>query len=616
MAKKRNAQPAKTAEAEVVPITKRIDQASARGDTANRDMLERVKLKIASTPEHVTKRYGVDDDAEPGQTRVVAEDPWSTLAAEGKVIQPPFDMLTLSMLPEHSSELGQCVEAMAANIDLLGHRQVARVKVDDPSVEVPEDLRKEVLKERVYLANFFEYCTHESFSEFREKLRKDMETTGNAYWEVIRDVKGRIQQFVHLPSYQMRLTKQDDKPIKVDRAILRMEEDGSVVTDKITEYRRFRRYVQARTATGRSGFQSIGTPKAWFKSFGDPRVLNCETGEWETKTKPVPPERRATEVVHIALYSPRTPYGLPRFIGNLLSIYGDRAAEEINYTTFRNNNIPSMMILVSGGQLTEGTIQRLESFVESQIQGSDNYSKFVIVEAEDTAEDSEEAGQIKLAVERMTKDQHNDALFQNYSKNNQDKIRRAFRLPPILVGRADDYTRTTADTSRRVGDEQVFQPERDKFDAIINRFIYPDMGIRYHKFKTNTPNTTDNESLTKILAGSEKTGGMTPRIARQMLESILSIDLPDFPADFQADVPFSLTMAEAVKNQADPAEPGQQVTALKAYKVLKALLGDAMPDVLSDDDPVVGVLKAMNAKLEADWQAAAFTGTEPSEGEG
>jgi PBSX family phage portal protein len=467
----------------------------------------------------------------------------------------------------------------------------------------------------VYLANFWEYCTQESFSEFREKVRKDLETTGNAYWEVIRDAKGKIQQFVHLPSYQMRLTKLDDNPIKIERPILRLQEDGSVEVDKVPEWRRFRRYVQARSAAGRSGFQSVGAPKAWFKSFGDPRNVNCETGEVEAKNKPVPEGKRATEVVHLALYSPRTPYGLPRFIGNLLSIYGDRAAEEINYTTFRNNNIPSMMILVSGGQLTEGTVKRLESFVESQIQGSDNYSKFVIVEAEETAEEGEEAGQIKLAVERMTKDQHADALFQNYSKNNQDKIRRAFRLPPILVGRADDYTRTTADTSRRVGDEQVFQPERDKFDALINRIIYPDMGIRYHKFKTNTPNTTDNLSVVQILSGSEKTGGMTPRIARQMLESILSVDLPEFPADFPADVPFSLTMAEAVKNQADPAEPGQQVTALKAYKVLKALLGDAVPDVLDDADPVVAVIKAMDDKLEREWQQSALTGTDASEPE-
>src|SRR5690606_9999140 len=119
---------------------------------ANRDMLERTKMKLVAPQEEVQKRYSADDNAEPGKTQTVAEDPWSTLAAEGKVIQPPFDMLTLSMLPEHSSELGQCVEAMVANIESLGHRQVSRVKLDDPQSNVDDELKKAVIKERVYLA--------------------------------------------------------------------------------------------------------------------------------------------------------------------------------------------------------------------------------------------------------------------------------------------------------------------------------------------------------------------------------------------------------------------------------------------------------------------------------
>ena len=90
------------------------------------------------------------------------------------------------------------------------------------------------------------------------------------------------------------------------------------------------------------------------------------------------------------------------------------------------------------------------------------------------------------------------------------------------------------------------------------------MEAKYHVFKSNSPNTTDNSELVRILSGAEKTGGMTPRIARQVLEDILGIDLPPFTADFDPDTPFSLTMAQAVKNQADPTEPGQQVTALKS----------------------------------------------------
>lgn len=604
------------AQATEVDVTKRAEG----HNTTNKRVLEAAKMSLVTMD--VEKRFesGASDGAAPGASNAAPEDPWETLAAEGRIVQAPFDLFSLSQLREQSSELGQCVDAMVANIDQLGHRQVPRVKIEDPEIaeKIGEGILKKIKEEYVMLQNFFEYCTNESFTEFRLKYRTDLEQTGNTYFEVIRDAKDAVQQFVHLPSYQMRLAKQDDEAIQYDRKIMKMQvEDYSVEIDTVKEYRRFRRFVQGRSVQGRVGFTS-STKLVWFKSFGDPRHLNKNTGEYESEASEgkaaviVPVRERATEVIHTAIYCSRSPYGLPRYIGNLLSIYGDRAAEEINFTTFKNNNIPSMMIMVSGGQLTDATIDRLKTFTESQIQNSDNRSKFIIVEAETVADEGEDQGQVRIQVERMVKDQHNDALFQNYSEKNQDKIRRCYRLPPLLVGRADDYTRTTAETSKRVADEQVFQPNRNEFDNLFNRVIYPVMGVQFHKFKSNTPSTTDNESLINILANAEKTGGVTPRIARKILEMVLSEDLGPFPKDFDADVPFSVTMAEAVKNVGDPAEPGQQVTALKraqtsvrAVNVLKAFFGDDfLPDAIPDgEDPTLFILKRMNEKLEVKWQS-------------
>ena len=58
-------------------------------------------------------------------------------------------------------------------------------------------------------------------------------------------------------------------------------------------------------------------------------------------------------------------------------------------------------------------------------------------------------------------------------------------------------------------------------------------------------------------------------------------ELPPFKDDprLDPDMPFSLAMAEAVKNKGDPTEPGQQLTALKALGILGddglAMSGDA-----------------------------------------
>jgi len=592
---------------------------TAQSNKANHRALQNVRAHVIEV--NVNKKT-TTTEGEPGKSQRTPNDPFVDLAASGDVIEPPFDILTLAMLKENNTELGQCLDAMTTNIGGFGYRFVSRVK-DTPQKKVPEALSTEVKNEKARLDNFFMYCTRESFIEFRAKQDEDLEATGNAYFEVIRDNAGKIQAFTHLPSYQIRIGRIEDEHQHVDRPILEIQPDGSVKIVKVKEYRRFRKYVQSHAMWRRNLTILGGRNMRWFKEFGDERVYDVKTGEIKDENWPV--EKRANEVIHRAIYSTRSSYGLPRFIGNLLSIFGDRASEEINFVTFSNNNIPSMVIMVSNGQLTEGTIGRLESFVESQIQGSDNYSKFLLMEAEGTLE-GEEGNQVKMEIKPLVAEQHKDALFQAYSKNNQEKIRRAFRLPPIFVGKSDDYTRSTAETSRRLADEQIFAPEREKFDALFNRILFPEMGILYHRYRSNSPNVTDDDKLVKILAGAEKTGGITPAIARNILEDILGTELPDFPPEFASDVPFSLTMAAAVKNQADPAEPAQQVTALKQLydnvfddepeetEVECEKCGhEQMVPVEASADPMVDHLVTLNRRMEKKWQEAVIKTDEDEE---
>jgi len=426
----------------------------------------------------IRKQESITETAK-GKSKQLPEDPLENLIETGEVIEPPFEMLTLAMLSEHSTELGQCIAAMETNIEAFGHRLIPRVNIEKP--DLTDDEKKivgQVKAERIQLDNFFAYAAFpDSFTKFRRKLRVDLEHTGNAYFEVIRNVAGKIQAFSHVPSYQMRLAKLEPDFDLYDVPMLQIQKDGSIAIETIKASRRFRRFVQGRILHRRDLSFAGGLAVRWFKEFGDPRHYDCDTGEMESEKKKIPVEKRANEIVHLKLYSSRSPYGIPRYVGNLLSIFGDRASEEINYITFSNNNIPSMFLLVSNGQLTQGSIDRIKDFTEAQIQGQDNFSKFIIVEAESPEVEGEDSGQVKIDVKPLTSEQHKDALFQNYSKNNQDKIRRAFRLPPLLVGRTDEYTRATVEASRRMADEQIFAPERDDVDDFINLRIFPAMGI-------------------------------------------------------------------------------------------------------------------------------------------
>lgn len=485
-----------------------------------------------------------------------------------RIVEPPFNLLTLAKLPEQSSELRQCVDAMVANVEGFGHRLACRWNTDRGT---PDKVRTQIEDERVRLENLLTAVAEGmSFTELRRRTRDDLETTGNAYWEVIRSASNEIVGLKHLPSYQMRLGMADEGYTKTSVPTLQIQ-NGDLVLERRVIYRRFRTYVQGHltiASTTRTGHVITSSRVAairWFKSFGDPRVFDNETGEvvpddrigdWERTGRRMPSGRQASEVIHWRIYSGRTPYGIPRYIGNTPGILGERKAAEVNLSTLSNNNVPSMILAVSNGMLTEETITRIEQFAET-LQSDDNRSRFLIVEGEGAVE-GEDAGHVKIDVKPLVDVQTKDALFTEYTKQCKDSIRRAFRLPPIFVGATEEYTRATAEASRRLADEQVFAPERREVDWLINTVLLSEMGFRYWRFESRTPNVTDNQELIGMLSAAERTGGVTPRISRQVVEDVFqsAVDAPALdPEKFDPDVPFSLTMAEAVKAQGGTAGP-------------------------------------------------------------
>jgi PBSX family phage portal protein len=531
------------------------------------------KIRALVLPVNAPNRVDVEKQDEAESNLKPLED----LIRQGRVIPPPFNLHVLSQLPEQNSELNQVIEAMEQNVvgfgwrleatptiatALVGARPADGQELEDPDIDI-DQLREDVEDEWERVDEFLSYGNWDpdSFTYLRRQQRKDLEATGNTFLELITNRAGEPVNFRHAPSYRMRLSILDEEFTTYPE--VRVVGRGSrrrLVTR--TRRKRFRRFVQVDNFGSRSKL-------TWFKEWGDPRPISARTGEVLASDRNQ--ERLANPMIHRRIYAPRTPYGVPRYMGNLLAILGGRAAEEINYSTFRNNQIPSMMLMVSNGQLTQDTIDRIADFAEHHIQGDDNYSRFLIVEAEPD-DGVEGGGQVKIEAKPLTQAQHDDALFVKYEDGNADKVRRAWRLPPIIVGRSDDYTRATADTSRRIAEEQVFEPERREEDWHWNRVLVA-KGMAFHEFRTNSPNVTNDQDLIRVMAAAEKSGAMTPRLARAILSDILGRPVSGVDSEVvPVDVPFTLTMAEAVKNQANPAEPGQSVTAMKADDIATSLL--------------------------------------------
>jgi len=443
-----------------------------------------------------------------------------------RIIDPPYNQRNLLTLKEKSNVLTSCVNSMVTNTVGFGWRLRERI--------MPDDLRRkfesEIIREKMSLLTWLE-SVHptESFTALREQAKDDQHSCGNGYLELIENKAGRLVGLNHVHGHCIRLCERQKRAVKVD--VPRIRPDKNFMIEDVAMWHRFRKFVMM-----------VGTKPLFFKEAGDPRMLDRYTGEYG---KDIPFNCRATSLLHFKNYFAAYAYGLPVWIGDTLSVVGSREAEEVNYATLRNNSIPSMFVIVENGSLTQESVDRLREWTEQQIQRSANRSKFIILEGETSDEGIINPTDFKIKVEPLKQLQQEDQLYQELDKNNRDKVRQAFRLPPIFVGRADDYTRATADTSRDIADEQVFAPERNGDDFKTNRFILLPLGSRFHVFRSNHPNITDDIELIRLMGIAEKSGGMTPRRADRIIRDVFGDDIGPMPTGIDLDKPFTITFAEA-----------------------------------------------------------------------
>ncbi|MEP0841210.1 MAG: phage portal protein [Phycisphaerae bacterium] len=515
------------------------------------------------------------------------EDLSAAFASAGALV-PPYDPEALCLVLEHSNSLRQNVDAYATNIDGFGHRlepaidfdaedadqrvadcvalerQAAKERGDlgadalvEPTGEEVTARKRELMLlarvEKARLQSFFDFCCFDhSFVDLRRRTRQDLEVTGNAYWEVLRNNRGEVARLVHVSAQSVRLLPLDPAPVEVEEKV----RISPVAYETVSARRRLRRFVQIQ-----------GVESVFFKAFGDPRVVSKKTGEVFADAgmllRTRPDDAPATELLHFSIHSPRSPYGVPRWVGTLLAVLGSRQMEEVNFLYFENKSVPPLALLVSGGKLSEPSIPRIERFIEENLKGKNNFHKVLILEAEGGSGSGENA-RAKIELRPLTDAQQQDALFQLYDERNIDKVGSAFRLPRLLRGESKDFNRATAESALRFAEDQVFQPERDEFDFLINRKLLADMGIRFWRFRSQTPVTRDPERMTAMVERLVRVGVLTPEEGRLLASDIFNRDFRKISDDW-VKRPITLTLAGIQTGVED----------LRAHTAKGSLLDDA-----------------------------------------
>lgn len=372
------------------------------------------------------------------------------------IVQPPFNPSTLVALVTRNNILAQCVQAMEVNIDGTGYM----LEKLDPTGEDNE-------KEKELLEGFLnEPYPDTSIVSIRRDLRYDLEATGNAYLEVMRNPAGEIIMLRRLDSTMMRLVRLDEA-VTVEKEI---DRNGKKVKAKMSL--RERRFAM-----------KVGNKVIYFKEYGASRNLDRDTGMWEGEEKDpdsgkkLSIDKQASEVIHFTLERDATThYGLPRWINQLPSILGSRKAEEFNLEFFDSGGLPPAITYIQGGALVQDVKEQLMGFLSGN-----SPHRMAVVEVQSTSGTLESAGSVKVSTERFG-DSKSDSMFQSYDSKCEEHVRVGFRLPPLFVGRAQDYNFATAMTAYLVTEAQVFDPERKEFDEIFNKKILKHLGAETYRF--------------------------------------------------------------------------------------------------------------------------------------
>lgn len=431
------------------------------------------------------------------------------------LLQPPYDPSILHFISENNNTLMQCVNAMAQNIEGFGHEFVYDLSDSD----IRRQYEAAINEESERLHRFFKYVTPTmDFVELRKKLRIDLETTGNAYLELIRTSDKRLVGFEHLPAVTMRLTQKERDYIESNIKIPIPTPTGYEYTEEYA-MRRFRKYCQVVNYVG----AGTSFSKVWYKEYGDPREMDKTSGRYLEEGK----VGDAHEVVHFKIDNTRYEYGIPRWIGNLLAALGSRDADEVNNNFFQNGGLYQMAVLVSGGSLNQRTAEKLAKLL-NRTKGKDFAHTALILETETPDNlNLQNINRSKVDIKPLNK--HTDMLFEKYQEYTTNRIRSSFRIAPIYIGMIQDYTNANAETSKEVTEEQVFQPERLMIDNFINRFVFPELDVKFHRFSTKGPSKHKAEQAAKVMEAFKDV--ITGREARELLDTVTEIELSDVDED-------------------------------------------------------------------------------------
>jgi capsid portal protein len=517
------------------------------------------KKVIARQDEQAVYRQGEADDV----------DVFAGQYGQWGLLEPQYSFSKLYAIVGESEALQWCVAAMVEGCEGNGH---AFDFLGDRKSE--KDTDSEKLNETT-LKDFFDEVNRDgSFAVARERWRTDLEATGNAAFEIARNELGEIVGLWHIPITFCRMTPPEIDSQMIDWTTRRA---GKQVTMRYRyQFRKFCRYLPYQ-----------GYKATWFKELGDKRIMNKHDGSFHVNPAEVAPEDRASEIWWTKLPFKNMDYGAPRWIGALTTIKGRILANFVNYDLFNNQGIPPLLIIAAGGHFTDGTLDEVENTLESW-RDPEKFNRVCLMEIEQNELGFGDSTQNKVTVliEKLRDARAEDYMFSQFLEYSALVIGQCWRMAQLLLGSSKDYSLASAYAAQQTAEQQVFAPERRKFDEQVKlKIIRAEFHIWSWTIKSLGPQITGSDELAKIFGQITRGGGASMNDLTEFLNKYVgtTIKLSD-NALMKAPANIVLALARLGRIQIDDNGDLVQLSPMEAQGAVP-LEGEELPEQMTEAKP-------------------------------
>jgi len=453
---------------------------------------------------------------------------------EYQLIYPKTPISILKEIAKESTIIPQCIKAYKTNIAGFG----ITVSAKDEKIDSPEELTESKALEGVLEGMNYDM----PFKDVLQIIIDFREQCGIAYMEIVRSGVGEVVE-----SHSV-----DPEHITQTTLGSNLEYTSIINGKEVTRKGRFRKFLQ-----------QVNNTNIWFKDFGFPKYMDYRTGDI---TESHNGEFEANELLPFKIGTEL--YGTPRWWGQVVNVQGSKMAEYVNYNYFMEGRHTPVMIIVKGGTLSDKSWKDLQNYM-NDIKGYKNSHGFIILEVEALEQgiqslslNDDKGNKIDVEIKDLSPMLQNDALFLEYLNKNEAGIQSSFNLPDIYVGKTKEYNRATAYAAMDVTEKQVFQPERNSFNWIINNILLSEYNFKTVRAELVAPKFNNVDDLFKILTVVDKAGGLTPILAQKLLTKYAAdLEIKEYDSEW-GDMPIevlrilqqqtnSLTASETIEKSED-----------------------------------------------------------------